>query len=189
MSRGRKRILFIGATERGKSSRIREIINERKEPVMIHNQSQQVAYRDFTPISLEQFSLMKSGKYQTHEPDYLKFYKTAFNHFRNGLVIGEDASEYLTQVKNMTLYPLLIGLRHKGIDVILVFHSLAETPRYVIRQANEVILFKTGDTWNDCKDRIPEQHEEIVKKAFDRVNNHPNQYHWERIILMKTGTL
>lgn len=189
MSRGRKRILFIGGTEKGKSTQIRKLIHSRKEPVIIHNQGYQKAYAEFPSISLEQVAQMKSGKYQTHDPDHLTFFQTCVQNFRNGLLVAEDTSEYLTHTKNMTVYPLLIKLRHLGVDVIMVFHSLADTPKYVLRQCNEVILFKTGDVWKDCVDKITEDKVEEFEKKFFTVKNHTNQFHWERIVIMKTGTI
>ena len=104
-------------------------------------------------------------------------------------MIGEDSSEYFPPQKITAIYKNIVGLRHKGQDLALIFHAIAETPGYIIRQANEIILFKTGDNWEHVKDRFPVHQQEMVKEAFDFVNTHPNKYIWKRIILQKTGTL
>lgn len=189
MARGRKRIIFIGAPEHGKSTQLRKLIDSRNEGVIVHNQGQQKAYSDLPVISFEKMKLMKSGKYQVQEPDALEFYQIAYNNFRNGFVVGEDASEYMPPQKIQSIYKLVIGLRHKGIDLALIFHSIAETPPYIIRQANEIILFKTSDNWENVKDRFPEHQQDYCKKIFDQVNKSDFKYTFKRMILQKTGTL
>lgn len=189
MSRGRKIIVICGAREHGKSSRIRELMNGRPaEPVIISDMSRQKAYQDMPEISLDQFTRMKKGRYKVCDPDYHGFYKTAYDHFRGGLVVGEDASEYCGPQRDMKIYPMLIGLRHRGIDLVLVFHSINETPRYIIRQTNDFVLLKTGDNISEVIDRFPEDRQSEVRAAFKRVNQHPDRYYWERITLLKTGT-
>lgn len=189
MGRGRKRIAFIGAPEHGKSTQLRRLADSRNEPVIVHNQGQQKIWSDYPVISFEQMAKMKRGKYQVQEPDPLRFYQIAYDNLRNIFVIGEDASEYLPPQKIQAIYKNVVGLRHKGQDLALILHAIAETPGYIIRQLNEIVLFKTGDNWEHVKDRFPVHQQEMVEEIFNQVNRDPFKYAWKRVILQKTGTL
>ena len=189
MARGRKRILFIGAPEHGKSTQLKKLIDNSREGVIVHNQGQQKVYSDLPVISFEQLKKMKSGKYQIQEPDHLEFFKTVYENFRNGFVVGEDSSEYMPPQKIQAIYKLVVGLRHKGIDLALIFHAIAETPPYIIRQANEIILFKTSDNWENVKERFPLHLQDYCEKIFNEVNTSTNKFTFKRMILQKTGTL
>jgi hypothetical protein len=190
MSRGRKRLLFIGGTERGKSTQIIKLIDSRNEAVIIHDTNNQPKYWKYPEISLEQFRKMKKGKYRCLHPDYREFWQVAFDHFQHGLIVSEDASNYLGEKRDKIIYPNLIALRHPDhdVDITMVTHSVQDTPAYIIRQCNEIFLFKTGDSWSTIRDRFPDHVREQAERIFNEVNNSDYQYIWRRIIILKTGT-
>jgi len=194
MGRGRKRILFCGGTEKGKSTRVEEMILHRNkktgEPVIILDPNRQQKWFPYPAINFDLLKGMKKGIYRINTEDYETFFSIVFKYFQHGVVVAEDASNFLTAQKNEKIYPNLIALRHPDHDVDIVFitHSLSETPKYIFRQLNEVILFKTGDTWDDAEVRIPDDKKEIFKKKFISVNQDKDQYACRRIIIQKTGT-
>lgn len=189
MGRGRKRIIVCGFTETGKSTLIKEMIEPRMpiDKIAVHDPNRQAAWLHLPEITLDEFARMKKGMYRITDPDYKRFFRIAFESFRNGIIISEDASNYLTPLPNMDIYPNLIALRHNDVDLIMITHSLKRTPNYIIEQTNELLLKKTNDVWKRVSDRF--QDPDKVKPYFDRVNSSKNQYEWERIILSKTGTL
>lgn len=195
MSRGRKTVAFVGRPECGKSTQIKLMIEEprvKTEGIIIYDENYQKAWHDTAEINMQQWFSMTRGKYKITDPDYMKFYEIASDKWKrgwSGTIIHEDAGTMLGPQKNEDLFRMLISLRHKATDLNFVFHSLLDTPPYVIRQLNEMILFKTGDNWKSCKDRIPDDKQEEVHQAFDQVNTDPSQFAWKRIILRKTGTL
>lgn len=194
MGRGRKRLIVCGATETGKSTIIKELIAPRIgiDAMIVHDINQQEAWYHLPEISLDEFARMKTGMYRTTDMDYEKFFSIAFNNFRHGTIISEDATNYLGDKPNRSIMPNLIGLRHPkhDVDIIMVTHSLMDTPKYIIRHANELILKKTGDVWNDVKGRFEQKREEVFQ-AFTKLNDpkNPFPYDWERIVIHKTGTL
>lgn len=194
MARGRKRLGFIGGTEKGKSTQIKKmILHQNKtygEPIIILDENNQQCWWDYPEITLEQLKRMKSGIYRICTGDFKLFYKTIFEFFQGGHVVHEDGSNCFTPQKDMDVFPNFIALRHPdhNNDITSVFHSLLDCPPYLMRQFNEVFLFKTNDVWKFVKDRFPDHLQDEAKAAFDRVNAHQNQYYFERIILQKTGT-
>lgn len=194
MARGRKRLAFIGGTEKGKSTQIKKMAihqNERfGEPIIILDENNQQCWWQFPEITFDQYKRMKKGIYRIVSGDFKLFYKITYDNFQGGHVIHEDTSNCFTAQKDMDVFPNFIALRHPdhNNDFTGVFHSILDCPPYVIRQLNEIFLFKTNDVWKMVKDRFPTHLQDIVKAAFDRVNAHPDQYYFERIILQKTGT-
>lgn len=194
MARGRKRLGFIGGTEKGKSTQIKKmILHQNKtfgEPIIILDENNQECWWEFPEITLDQYKRMKKGIYRIVTSDYKEFFKITFNHFQGGHVVGEDSSNYFTSQKDMDIFPNFIALRHAdhNNDFTAVTHSIMDMPPYITRQLNEIFLFKTNDVWKMVKDRFPDHLQEEVKKVFDRVNAHESQYYFERIILQKTGT-
>lgn len=195
MSRGRKRVAFIGGTEVGKSTQIKKMIDVPRvsnEGIIIYDENYQKAWQNVTEINMQQWEGMKKGRYKISDPDYKKFYSIASEKYKRGwagTIIHEDAGNALGPQKDDALFRNLIGLRHKATDLIFVFHSLADTPAYVMRQLNEIILFKTGDSWSKVADRPPDDKVEEVKAAFEFVNQSPNRFAWKRVILRPTGTM
>lgn len=188
--RGRKRVLFIGGTQVGKSTQITKVIEADNEPVIIHDNNNQVKYWKYPEISLEQFANQKSGKYRILTDDHEAFWYTARNgEFKGGKIISEDASVYLTPQKNMKIYPNLISLRHPDYDcdIILVAHAVQDMPEYIIRQANEIVLFKTGDNWKTIRDRFPDHVRAEAERIFNEVNNSEDPHIFRRIIIRSTN--
>lgn len=194
MGRGRKRLLFCGGTEKGKSTQIEKLVlhwcNKYKEPCIILDPNRQARWFPYPAINFELFKGLTKGIYRINTDEYRKFFDIAFNYYRHGIIVAEDASNFLTSQKDEVIFPNLVALRHPDHDVDIVFttHSISETPKYIFRQLNEVILFKTGDTWEDAETRIPDDKKEEFRTKFKIVNEHEDNFHFERIILQKTGT-
>jgi hypothetical protein len=191
MSRSRKIILIIGGTDVGKSTAAEAIalIRNKKfnEPVIIVSPNRQAKWLKYPEINLEQFKLMKKGVYRIHTGDFKLFFKIAYDHFGPGVIVAEDATGFLTPQPDREIYPMLVGLRHPDhdVDILGITHAVYRTPAYIIEQADEMILFKTGETWDKVQMRIPDHLKEEVKEAFIRVNGSPDQFARERIILKK----
>jgi len=192
MSRGRKTVAIIGRPESGKSTQLKLMLEAVNEAKIIYDENYQKAWSDVPEITMDQWYGMTKGKYKITDPDFMKFYEIASDKWKRGwkgVIVHEDAGTMLTPQKNNELFKMLTSLRHKETDLILVFHSLLDTPPYVIRQLNEIILFKTGDNWVSARERFPDDRREEMKIAFDQVNGDASQWAWKRIILRKTGTL
>ncbi|MES3019389.1 MAG: hypothetical protein V4721_16500 [Bacteroidota bacterium] len=195
MSRGRKKVAFIGGTECGKSTQLKLLLDVPRvaaEGRIIYDRNYQKAWSHLPEINMDQWFKMVNGFYRIADPDFGLFYEIAKDKWKRGWkgTIGhEDAGEDLSSQKNTDVYGNIIGLRHKATDWLGVFHSGADTPPYILRQMNEIVLFKTGDNWSKIADRFPDDKVEEVKKWFEWVNQSENKFAFKRIILRATGTL
>jgi hypothetical protein len=165
----------------------------RNERVIIFDPSRQEQYFQYPEITLDQVALMKGGVYRIHDCDPREFFKVIAESWRKtkeygGLVICEDSSNFLTAQKNNDIYGILIGLRHINVDLVMITHSIMDTPGYIIRQLNEFVFFKTGDSWKDVADRFPDFVRSIAEAKFLEVMNHPLQYFCRVLTIHKTGS-
>lgn len=197
MARGRKRIAFVGGTEKGKSSRIEEMVTHRcdqfEEPLIILDPNNQIRWYHYPEITLEKFETWKStskGRYRIITHEFERFFQIAFDRFKNGQIVAEEASMFCTPQMNKAIYNPMIALRHidHNVDISYVFHSMKRVPDYMREQLNEIILFKTGDVWDNVAGKFPEHIRDEAEEKFNEIANSDNQYIWKRIILQKTGT-
>lgn len=192
MGRDRKRIILMGQTGCGKSTAAEEMAMHRnkkyQEPVIVLDPNNQKKWWSYPSINFEQLERMESGTYRIVTMDYGRFFEIIYKGKKKFQVVSDDTSVWITPHKDMRVYPSLVGLRHGDNDLYFITHAVRRTPEYLIELANEVLLYKTGDTWEKCYDRIPERIRDEFKEAFDKVNADPDPHAWERIIITKTGT-
>jgi ABC-type sugar transport system ATPase subunit len=189
MSRSRKKIGITGGTDVGKSSAAEAIALVRNkqfdEPIIILSPNRQAKWEKYSEITLEQFKYMKKGIYRIHTTDFKQFFSIANQYFKHGVIICEDATAFLTPNVDKEIFAIITGLRHPDhdVDIIFVTHAIYRTPSYIIEQLDELILFKTGETWDKVQIRIPDNLKEEVKAAFIEVNSSPDFYAKKKILL------
>lgn len=91
---------------------------------------------------------------------------------KKGVILVEDATGFLpVNGRNNTFVKCLQGRRHTGNTFILLFHSVQDIPKYILRFANAVYLFKTND--------LPE----YVEKTFGNVRNRETDFYtaWKQV--------
>lgn len=196
MGRQRKKVAFVGDTGTGKSTVIIPMIKQRcekyKENAIVLDPNRQMSWRIFGAITIE---LLKSLKhklgviYRINTEEYETFFKVIFDFFKHGIVIVEDASNWAKPHENKLITRVLTALRHPDhdVDVIFVFHQIYRIPMYIFESLHEIVLFKTGDRWDDIKDMFPENVREMAREAFYRVQNHESKHYCERIVIKKTS--
>lgn len=72
---------------------------------------------------------------------FKNFCKTAKNCF----IICEEATGFVNSFKDMEFTDFLIAVQHNCNVIAFVFHSLSDTPAYILRLSRFVILLKTND--------------------------------------------
>ncbi len=189
-----KIICITGDKESGKSEKVRDIIQKMNKRTIVNDHSFQPMYKDLAEITLDQVALQRSGVYKTYDSDHKRFFRILYEDWGiksvelGGLAIVEDASAVLGAQKDDDIYKMLIGLRHRRVDVVLVTHTIKETPRYIIPQLNEFVFLKTGDSWDEVKDRFPEKIRDNARDKFYKVMNDESNFAWDAVTIVKTGS-
>lgn len=144
MSYNERQVFMVTAAKRhGKSTTVRRLAESMpgdnilvfKEGVNLYDP----AFEGYPITPIEQYT---GGKaiIDGGETDYLDFLTLCHDHYRNGVLIIDDTSMYEDNILSKPLKKLLVNCRRLGMDVILVFHSLEDTPIKIYSYTDMLIL-------------------------------------------------
>lgn len=84
-----------------------------------------------------------------------KYFKKFIYNIQDAFVVIEEATSMVTQFKDLELSEQMIAAEHNNTILFFVFHSLIDTPPYIIRNCNYLILLNTGDDPEAIKNSRP----------------------------------
>lgn len=92
------------------------------------------------------------------------------NNYRNGILLLEDINEYIFDYMPGDIVGKILSQRHKGIDIILHYHSLGRIHKKIWPHINVLRMHKCEDSVMDNRDKFPEKFE-MFKIAENIVNS------------------
>ncbi|MCB0375779.1 MAG: hypothetical protein KDD04_07665, partial [Sinomicrobium sp.] len=81
--------------------------------------------------------------------------KKILKSFRNGLIVLDDIDEYMVGEKGQDMIAALVGLRHKGVDIMFTHQSIGKITRTAFQACTWLRLHHQVDDVTYIKDRIP----------------------------------
>ncbi|MGQ9847205.1 MAG: AAA family ATPase [Bacteroidales bacterium] len=178
--RSRRIILVIGCIGSGKTTLITNFLKKyRNEPIIIYDINREIAYRNIRIIDHRNIRKIKKGIYRSICDDPYVFFDTIKQSFYNGVLILDDFDRYQSQISD-TIKNIIIGHRHKGLDIIIVFHSLARVMPVIYENASDIILFKTTESPDRALYKLPNY--EAILQAYYRLLKKP-KYSFEYIAI------
>jgi len=167
---------FVGLPGAGKTTQILKMIEDYQHgKVAILDKFQDEKFLIYPEMTREQIPHQQSGIYRVHHSEPLTIIDKFSASFEDGLLVLEDASAYLPKTEYKPMLNLFAGRRHKGIDLILTFHSINRIPPFVLEQLDKMILFKTNDHPEKyLKGNVPNP--DLVSEIWQKVNEHPSPY-------------
>jgi len=175
--RRRKLITVVGLNGAGKTRVILEMIDKYQDgKVLIYDRQQEAEYMKFAEIPVAGIPHMKSGKYKVRGSEWEEILTTLNSTpYEEGLIVLEDSSSYLPKHENKALMDMFVSRRHRGIDIVLTFHSINRIPPYVLENMDTLILFKTNDNPQaHIKQSVPRP--DLMLRFYDQVEKHSWQY-------------
>jgi hypothetical protein len=178
--RARRVILVVGMKNVGKTTMLLGMARAQKQRVLIFDKNSEAAYNGvpyLNPKNIKEFQGVKKI-YHSDVEGFMVWLKT---HYRNGLLLLEDATAYVRNRSSRPLNDMLVSCRHYGLDMIMVFHSLTSVPAEIYPLADTIILFKTEQSPERVllANKIPQM--ERILACFKEVNEHPER-HYKKII-------
>lgn len=190
--RARKVIAFVGLTDTGKTTQIKKMIKNFKHgKVFILDKQKESLYACYAEINPRMIKQQQNGIYRIHTPfreEQLKIVDELSIHFKDGLIVLEDAATYIPKTEYRPLVNIMGSRRHQGgIDLIMTFHSINRIPVFCLEHIDIMILFKTNDNAEKhLKGSVPQP--QLVQEFYKKVEAHPSQYFYWVIDLRKTQT-
>lgn len=101
-----------------------------------------------TPIPIiqrQQLRLWRTGMYRVFDEDTDAMFLDIKQHVKNTFVVLEDATRYVGSKLSKDLRRFMFNCKQQNNDLVFVFHSLGSIPPELVKSANYLILFKTGE--------------------------------------------
>ena len=96
------------------------------------------------------------NEYGVGKPGDFDLFAERATRLQNAFIVFEEATIFLdSRGSNKRLKEVLVSKRHTNNYVVLVFHSIADVPKYIFRICTHCTLFKTLDDHNQIKFHHP----------------------------------
>lgn len=168
-----KVILVVGRKRCGKTTFTNTLLQKRKR-VLVVDTFEHPAYKDFKAVPGEHVGRIKEGKFRTFDKPPIEVLSTVFSTMYDLTVVMEDAVKYLEANVPKNIKSGFIDNRNRGIDIIIMFHALADVPKYLARMYNDMVLFKTDEDIYESKKRF--SNFASIEKAHLQVMESENNY-------------
>ena len=81
--------------------------------------------------------------------------KPKLPYLRGCFIVIEEATAFVNSFKSLELTDLMVGIQHNKNICVWIFHSLADTPPFILRLARYIILLPTNDDPEKVKTSRP----------------------------------
>lgn len=146
-------ILVIGGTSSGKSPFVKSFIRGKNCLVFDYQNEYGIMnkYGQKNIDVLNEDYTQNRSKIFCEASEFLSIIKTK----RNTNIVWEEATGFFAGRIGKDLVQLILSKAHTGNNFIFIFHSVQRIPKAIIEFANVVVLFRTGDQFEDVKKKIP----------------------------------
>jgi hypothetical protein len=171
--------LMVAMKGTGKSTRIAEIARKypKSKKVLIIDVNGSPAYNLIPTIDINKIRLFDGGVAKIMGVPDEETLEIISNNFKNGLLVFEDCTKYLSGNLPKNIKKFLTDHRMLRLDLIFTFHALKRVPPQMWEMTSYVMLGKTVEVFEQGsnKNRIPNY--ENILKAWKTVCAHPSPYH------------
>lgn len=149
-------------TKTGKTYFLEKLVRNKKiKKLLVYDINREKAYRHLPvigPYSLDKFLKGKRRITNTNPKIVLNCIEMLYI---NGVLILDDFDRYGSFI-TQEMVSLLFGNRHLGLDILIVFHSLARVPPVLYESCHTVVLKKTSEKPSRAIYKMP-NHEKVLK--------------------------
>jgi hypothetical protein len=148
-------ILAIGGTGQGKTSFVRKITEGK--PLLLYDVNGE--HSDLTGDTTQARS-----RYFGDPADFIELCRHKHG---NTYCVFEEATGFLMGTMQKDMRAFCVAKRHPvdlgGRSIIMLFHTIASVPPFLLDMADMIVLFKTGDSVNEVKRKRPKLLEPYLK--------------------------
>ena len=171
--------LIVGRPRTGKTTATLAVIERYHGNVIVVDEQGEEGYAYLPPLTLQEVGGWRGKGRLTGmvSPQVLQILD---EQARNCLLVFEDSSSYLPS--NLRLTPvgrILVGRRHRNVDLVFTMHSLRMLPPMLSDMCNYIQLHKTNEVPENLKSRLPNYGKLLA--AFNKVQKAKNEY--EKILI------
>lgn len=169
-ARSRKVLIFDTQDEYSEMQKYPDIRSLSYDQVSVFSRHPEISIRRIPPFKF-------SGEAMTpDEKEALVLH--ILDHYRNGMLMLEDINNYIYDYVDSEIVGKILSQRHKGIDIVMHFHSLGRIQKKIWPHLNVLRLHKCEDSVIDNKEKFQEKYElfkiaeNLVNAQFDQGNEY-----------------
>lgn len=155
----------VGAPRSGKSTFSAKVIKSYPENALIVKHKANIHDATFSFLPEKTMQNWRQGVPRTghvkckmafmdKDKDYQVFLRWVIDHFRNGLLVIDDATIFEQRETSKLMLEIISMRAHLGIDVLLIFHGFTKMPIDMFTFLNHFIIFNTVDNITRKKDTL-----------------------------------
>jgi DNA polymerase III delta prime subunit len=130
-------------------------------------------YNKYDVVDLEGLAGANSQLVRCEDANDSDLFEILNTYQRNAFITFEDAAKYVSSNISRSLKKCIIDKRKRNFDLAFMFHTLKDVPPYIASNYQAMILFKTGDNFNDKQNKFNNWH--LIKEkglALQKSKNH-----------------
>jgi len=184
--------LICGVNGSGKTQFVRKFIDASPKRVLIINPTYEKKWDIYPKIDNKKPEELRTFKgIRQLQPDYvfgsmrkpfIKILQLMWENYENGVVVIDDCREIINATLVEEVGSIMRGYRQHNIDIFAIFHSINQIPPKFWEHCNGyIVIFKTQDSLEKIKDKIPSHKREEVLATWAQVmkesetNKHVNR--------------
>ena len=163
-----KLLLFIGSQGCGKTT-IADLFSQeflKLNPINKHiviDTDAHPFYAKYNVVNIDGLATTKSKLVRCEDADDSELFNTLNTYQRNAFITFEDAKKYVSSNVSRALTKCIIDKRKRNFDLCFMFHTLRDVPPYIAQNYQAIVLFKTGDNFEEKQPKFNNWH--IIKQA------------------------
>jgi hypothetical protein len=158
--------LLAGAPRAGKSSFSAKVMRAYPENAIIVKHTANINDATFSFLTEKTTDNWRQGvpkngyakckmAFKDRKKDYPAFLQWVIDHFRNGLLVIDDATIFERDRLTEGMNEIVSMRAHLGIDIMLIYHGFTLMPIEQFIFCNHLIIFNTTDNLEYKKSKIP----------------------------------
>jgi len=163
--------IVVGQKGVGKSTKLATIAKQYHPSlkVLIIDVNGSPAYNAFKQVEPKDIVRLQKGIFRLLGTPDMATLTTIATKFRDGLVIFEDCTKYISGAVHPSIKTFLVDHRMYNCDLIFTFHSLKRVPPFFWEMISYCVLFKTAEVFENPTNKFRIPNYENMLKAFNEV--------------------
>lgn len=181
--------IYVGKRGSGKTHFVKNLIDDFPQPKTLivdvldnpewHNMKTynhpDWEFRTIPIMPLDKVHLHKSGLYRIFSSDIEQLEFLIDQCVRNTSLIIEDCSRWYNSKLTKTQKRYLLNSKQTNCDIHLFFHTLSAVPPELIKYADFLTIFKTGESFYDKKKYYLPEFDKAFKAVFSSNDRYINR--------------
>lgn len=172
-------IIIVGKKGAGKTTVARKLMQVNRKKCLVVDTFDHPSYQDIDTIQAHDLHRWAGGNARLWQGDPYENLVAISRQVYNALVVLEDAAKYIDPNMGKTIKPLFVDSKQHNLDMVIMFHRLAEIPVYLLSFVDKIVIHKTNE--NHARSSKKFANDTELLKTLERIQANPSPFYHEVI--------